>query len=79
MIVPTSIFSQYFLFKRSCLVEKCRDTPHCLYRDSLTIIIHLASVMKSVVVTLGIINFASENKVFPENNFLPTFPLKFFS
>ena len=29
-------FSRYF-FNRFCLVEKCGVTPHCLYRDSLTL------------------------------------------
>ena len=30
------IFSQYF-FNKFCPVEKCGVTPHCFYRDSLTL------------------------------------------
>ena len=36
------LFSKYshflnIIFKRICPVEKCRVTPHCLYRDSLSL------------------------------------------
>ena len=37
LIVSIFIFSQYF-FNRFCPVETCGATPHCLYRDSLTLI-----------------------------------------
>ena len=36
MIMSIVTFSQNF-FNRFCPVEKCRATPHCLYRDSLTL------------------------------------------
>ena len=50
MILSIFTFSQYFInsfcqclsfrnifFNRFCPVEKCGVTPHCLYRDSLTL------------------------------------------
>ena len=39
-------FSQYF-FNRLCPVEKCGVTPHCLYRDSLTLEIGLQPTLNS--------------------------------
>ena len=43
------VFSQYY-FNRSSLVEKCEVTPHCLYRNSLTLIYHISSDKRRTLV-----------------------------
>ena len=45
LIMSIFMFSKYFL-NRICLTEKCGVTPHCLYRDWLTLNTRKKSVLE---------------------------------
>ena len=49
------LFSIFF-FKKYCLVEKCGVTPHCLYRDSLTLITLSADYFSCSSILVGLID-----------------------